>query len=76
MLSTFCPTEACGSRPAFAAVEKLLLAQWPSQEKLILAEHNWKKHKNTTITSKSLMDFSASVYNQGAADLCPAVKGS
>ncbi|XP_069636976.1 heparanase isoform X2 [Haliaeetus albicilla] len=46
--------EACGSRPAFAAVEKLLLAQWPSQEKLILAEHNWKKHKNTTITRNTL----------------------
>ncbi|XP_061849820.1 heparanase [Colius striatus] len=46
--------EACGSRPAFAAVEKLLLAQWPSQEKLILAEHNWKKHRNTTITRNTL----------------------
>lgn len=49
----FCPTEACGSRPAFAAVEKVLLAQWPSQEKLLLAEQNRKKHKNTTITSKT-----------------------
>ncbi|NXE25193.1 HPSE Heparanase, partial [Ardeotis kori] len=46
--------EACGSRPAFAAVEKLLLAQWPSQEKLILAEQNQKKHKNTTITRNTL----------------------
>ncbi|XP_068043952.1 LOW QUALITY PROTEIN: heparanase [Anomalospiza imberbis] len=46
--------EACGSRPAFAAVEKVLLAQWPRQEKLILAEQNWKKHKNTTITKNTL----------------------
>ncbi|XP_017599596.1 PREDICTED: heparanase [Corvus brachyrhynchos] len=46
--------EACGSKPAFAAVEKLLLAQWPSQEKLILAEQNRKKHKNTTITRNTL----------------------
>ncbi|XP_009068723.1 PREDICTED: heparanase, partial [Acanthisitta chloris] len=34
--------------------EKLLLAQWPSQEKLILAEQNRKKHKNTTITKNTL----------------------
>ncbi|NXC83329.1 HPSE Heparanase, partial [Cercotrichas coryphoeus] len=46
--------EACGSRPAFAAVGKVLLAQWPSQEKLILAEQNRKKHKNTTITKNTL----------------------
>ncbi|CAN8209281.1 unnamed protein product [Coccothraustes coccothraustes] len=46
--------EACGSRPAFAAIEKVLLAQWPSQEKLILAEQNQKKHKNTTITKNTL----------------------
>ncbi|XP_062349073.1 heparanase isoform X2 [Cinclus cinclus] len=46
--------EACGSRPAFAAVEKVLLDQWPSQEKLILAEQNRKKHKNTTITKNTL----------------------
>ncbi|XP_074760221.1 heparanase [Athene noctua] len=46
--------DTCGSRPAFAAVEKLLLAQWPSQEKLILAEHDWKKHKNATITKNTL----------------------
>ncbi|KAF4805015.1 Heparanase [Turdus rufiventris] len=46
--------EACGSRPAFAAVGKVLLAQWPSQEKLILAELNKKKHKNTTITKNTL----------------------
>ncbi|NWU68639.1 HPSE Heparanase, partial [Pterocles burchelli] len=46
--------EACGSRSAFAAVEKVLLAQWPSQEKLILAEHKRKKHKNTTITGNTL----------------------
>ncbi|XP_005044922.1 PREDICTED: heparanase [Ficedula albicollis] len=46
--------EACGSRPAFAAVEKVLLAHWPSQEKLILAEQNRKKHKNTTITKNTL----------------------
>ncbi|NXC18827.1 HPSE Heparanase, partial [Corythaeola cristata] len=44
----------CGSRPTFSAVEKLLLAQWPSQEKLILAEHRRKKHKNTTITRNTL----------------------
>ncbi|NXT18423.1 HPSE Heparanase, partial [Syrrhaptes paradoxus] len=52
--SFFSPPEACGSRRAFAAVEKLLLAQWPSQEKLILAEHKRKKHKNTTITGNTL----------------------
>ncbi|XP_050829707.1 heparanase isoform X2 [Serinus canaria] len=46
--------EACGSRPALAAIEKVLLAQWPSQEKLILAEQNRKKHKNTTITKNTL----------------------
>ncbi|NXY14256.1 HPSE Heparanase, partial [Atrichornis clamosus] len=46
--------EVCGPRPAFAAVEKLLLAQWPNQEQLILAEQNWKKHKNTTITKNTL----------------------
>ncbi|XP_027580921.1 heparanase [Pipra filicauda] len=46
--------EACGSTPVFSAVEKLLLVQWPSQEKLILAEQNWKKHKNTTITKNTL----------------------
>ncbi|XP_053922222.1 heparanase isoform X2 [Cuculus canorus] len=46
--------EDCGLRPAFAAVEKVLLAQWPSQEKLILAEHDWKKNKNTTITGNTL----------------------
>ncbi|NXN92686.1 HPSE Heparanase, partial [Rhinopomastus cyanomelas] len=46
--------EACGSRPAFAAVERVLLAQWPSQEKLILAEYTWKRHKNTTITRSTL----------------------
>nr|XP_054489080.1 LOW QUALITY PROTEIN: heparanase [Agelaius phoeniceus] len=46
--------EACGWRPAFAAVERVLLAQWPSQEKLILAEQNRKKHKNTTITKNTL----------------------
>ncbi|NXG79442.1 HPSE Heparanase, partial [Baryphthengus martii] len=46
--------EACGLGPAFAAVEKLLLAQWPSQEKLILADHNQKKHKNIAITRNTL----------------------
>ncbi|NXU53069.1 HPSE Heparanase, partial [Turnix velox] len=46
--------EACGSRPALAAVQKLLLAQWPSQEKLILAEQKWRRHKNTTITGNTL----------------------
>ncbi|XP_065490318.1 heparanase [Caloenas nicobarica] len=46
--------EACGLRTAFAPVQKLLLAQWPSQEKLIIAEHNRKKHKNTTITGSTL----------------------
>ncbi|NXU80236.1 HPSE Heparanase, partial [Oreotrochilus melanogaster] len=44
----------CGSTPAFAAVEKLLLSQWPSQEKEILAEYNRKKHRNTTITRNTL----------------------
>ncbi|NXR73593.1 HPSE Heparanase, partial [Pycnonotus jocosus] len=46
--------EACGSRPAFAAVERVLLAQWPGQEKLLLAEQTRKKHKNTTITKNTL----------------------
>ncbi|NXP76627.1 HPSE Heparanase, partial [Ramphastos sulfuratus] len=45
---------ACGSQPAFAAHERLLLAQWPSQERLLLAEHQWRKHKNTTITGNTL----------------------
>ncbi|NXI41301.1 HPSE Heparanase, partial [Galbula dea] len=46
--------EPCARRPAFAPLTKLLLARWPSQEKLILAEHDWRKHKNTSITGKTL----------------------
>ncbi|KAI6069500.1 Heparanase [Aix galericulata] len=45
---------ACGAQPGFAAVQELLLAQWPSQEKLLLTEHSQKKHKNTTITGHTL----------------------
>lgn len=50
--SSSCPAGACGAQPGFAAVQELLLAQWPSQEKLLLTEHSQKKHKNTTITGK------------------------
>ncbi|NXC45627.1 HPSE Heparanase, partial [Penelope pileata] len=46
--------DICGAWPGFAAVHKLLLTQWPLQEKLLLAEHSWKKHKNTTITRNTL----------------------
>uniref|UniRef100_A0A8B9EEH7 Heparanase n=1 Tax=Anser cygnoides TaxID=8845 RepID=A0A8B9EEH7_ANSCY len=42
------------SQPGFAAVQELLLAQWPGQEKLLLTEHSRKKHKNTTITGHTL----------------------
>ncbi|XP_047930517.2 heparanase isoform X1 [Anser cygnoides] len=45
---------ACGAQPGFAAVQELLLAQWPGQEKLLLTEHSRKKHKNTTITGHTL----------------------
>lgn len=48
--SSSCPAGACGAQPGFAAVQELLLAQWPGQEKLLLTEHSQKKHKNTTIT--------------------------
>lgn len=63
----FCPADACRSWPSSAMVPELLLTQWPLQEKLLLAEHSWKKHKNTTITSKFLMDFPSRVYNQQVA---------
>ncbi|XP_062430967.1 heparanase [Rhea pennata] len=46
--------DACGLRSGFSAVEELLLAQWPAQEKLILKEQYWKKHKNTTITRNTV----------------------
>lgn len=66
-LPPFCPADACRSWPSFAMVPELLLTQWPLQEKVLLAEHSWKKHKNTTITSKFLMDFPSRVYNQQVA---------
>lgn len=65
--SFFCPIDVCEAWPSFAVVPKLLLTQWPLQEKLLLAEHSWKKHKNTTITSKLLMGFPSGVYNQQVA---------
>ncbi|XP_009674873.2 heparanase [Struthio camelus] len=46
--------EACGLRSGFSAVEKLLLAQWPVQERLILNEQYRKEHKNTTITRNTV----------------------
>ncbi|XP_031452561.1 heparanase [Phasianus colchicus] len=46
--------DVCGAWPSFDVVPQLLLTQWPLQEKLLLAEHSWKKHKNTTITRKTL----------------------
>ncbi|XP_050566539.1 heparanase isoform X1 [Cygnus atratus] len=67
---------ACGAQPGFAAVQELLLAQWPGQEKLLLTEHSRKKHKNTTITGKVLMDLRSGAYNRGGAGLRPVVKGS
>ncbi|NWJ10891.1 HPSE Heparanase, partial [Crypturellus undulatus] len=54
--------EACGLRSGFSAVENLLLAQWPTQEKLILKEQYQKKHKNTTIT-RSTVDILYSFAN-------------
>lgn len=65
--SFFCPIDVCEAWPSFAVAPKLLLTQWPLQEKLLLAEHSWKKHKNTTITSKFLMGFPSRVYNQQVA---------
>ncbi|XP_021252902.1 heparanase isoform X4 [Numida meleagris] len=46
--------DVCRTWPSFAVVPELLLTQWPLQEKLLLAEHSWKKHKNTTITRNTL----------------------
>ncbi|OXB55240.1 hypothetical protein ASZ78_001074 [Callipepla squamata] len=46
--------DVCGAGPSFTVVPELLLTQWPLQEKLLLTEHSWKKHKNTTITRNTL----------------------
>ncbi|NXA40184.1 HPSE Heparanase, partial [Eudromia elegans] len=46
--------DACGLRSGFSAIESRLLTQWPAQEKLILKEQYWRKHKNTTITRNTV----------------------